>query len=138
MELRNKYKKKLAEQEERIFDFCIEFAINHNIVLDWNDPAGFTILYISQCERFYENIKLFPELKNNPNLVNMKDSDMDIEKRKYIQEVSYVEKVYSKDHFCYRCKEKKISIEKKQLRSLDEGFTTVYTCDACGWTRKEN
>jgi len=126
-----------AKFEKQVYNECFKFAMNNDLSLDWLSQCGIKQYYIAQCERVKENLKLFPLLMGVDNII-MSDLAMNKSLEVFNSRATYIQKKYSKDHTCGRCKEKKILISKMQTRAADEGHTVIFTCDNCGFTRREN
>jgi DNA-directed RNA polymerase subunit M/transcription elongation factor TFIIS len=130
--LRDKFQNLLGvEVEKVVYKYvynCMKHVPND---LDWNNP-NFVNRYISECVRFYENGITSPD-----QITGFRDIDLSSARRGYVKEVRFRERNYS-DIRCGKCKQFTVRFEKKQLRSLDEGTTTVYLCDTCGNSWREN
>lgn len=136
---RSDYKLILGEKfEKQIFEHCYKYAMNNNLSLDWLNVCGIRQYYLVQCERIRCNLEQFPNLLEVDNIMNLSDAKMNPKYDIYNVKVTFIDRVYSKDHKCGRCGKKTIILSKIQLRAADEGHTNVQTCDKCGWSKREN
>lgn len=125
--------------EPVIFKYCYHAAEKKGIELDWN--GLFANYYLFQAERIIKNIELFPKFFQTveaEHIMDYKDSDINPELQKYNINVESKQRAINLDYTCGKCKNIGVYIEKKQLRSLDEGKTTVFTCAKCYNTWREN
>lgn len=125
--------------EPFIFEHCYYTAEKKGIELDWNKL--FANWYQVQCDRIIKNIELFPEFfkKAEPEkIMQYKDVDFNPEYSKYIVSVTSKQRAINLDFTCGKCKNIGVYVEKKQLRSLDEGKTSVFTCAKCYNVWREN
>ncbi len=127
------------EYEKYIFKHSYLEAEKKRIELDWN--GLFLNWYYAQAFRIINNIKKFPEVfmsLNPEELMELKDTDINEELQKYQHNIKKKQKAINMDYTCQKCKNQGVYIEKKQLRSLDEGKTSIFTCVKCQFNWREN
>ena len=142
--------------EKGLYNYCINFSNNNNIVKKWENPI-FKKIYLSKGFRIYSNIvpnvytknvyllKKILENKINPESVaNMKFYELDpvkwkdirLQITKFHNSMFKNEVKISDNIICWKCKQKKCSYYQLQTRSADEPMTVFVTCTECGnkWT----
>ena len=140
---------KLEHLEPYILKYAYITAEQKKIPLDWN--GLFTVWYFSLARRLLRNIELNPgffEKYADPmgtynDLMYRKDIEMSqnenlIEYHKSLKDLTLRQKTACYDYTCGKCKQNGVYIEKKQIRSLDEGKTSVFTCIHCFHIWREN
>lgn len=121
-----------VEVEKRVYGYVYQTLKTTPHELDWNN-RNFVNRYIAECVRFYEN-----GIVDASSITGFSDTELSNVHHHRIRHVQVRKREYSKDLVCGRCKETTVRFEKKQLRSLDEGTTTCFTCDTCGNEWREN
>ncbi len=128
-----------GDLETHIFKYCYDEAIKREIILDWD--GLFKDWYFINVHRIVSNIKLFPEVFKNlkyEEIMQKKDSDFNVEYKKYNIEVKRRQREINTDYTCKKCKNIGVYVDKIQKRSLDEGKTNVFECSKCHYTWYEN
>lgn len=127
--------------EQQIFMFVYHKAEALHIELDWNNKV-FLDLYLINSYRIINNIKygyIEKFLEQGENVMEKKDIELsDIYKHLAIKESSSIKDKFLKDISCHGCGKYTVKMEKRQLRSQDEGFTAIFKCFSCNKVRTEN
>jgi transcription elongation factor S-II len=143
----NNYNKVASNLEKGIFNFCIKYATEKNIVKKWENDY-FIHIYVDKLRSIYLNLpsKIIIDKINSKEikiheLAFMTHQEMHPEKWQQLiddklvrDENKYAPKIEaSTDNFtCWKCKSKKCTYYQLQTRSADEPMTTFVTCLSCG------
>ena len=136
-----------TELEKNIVDYATKEALNHKIVVKWENPS-YVQLYLDKIRSIYLNLsneKLITDLLNKeitPKiLANMTHQEMNpehwkdlIDKKSKRDANKYINNAQaSTDMFtCRKCKSKRCTYYELQTRSADEPATIFVTCLDCG------
>lgn len=136
-----------TELEKNIVDYATKEALNHKIVVKWENPS-YVQLYLDKIRSIYLNLsneKLITDLLNKeitPKiLANMTHQEMNpehwkdlIDKKRKRDANKYINNAQaSTDMFtCRKCKSKRCTYYELQTRSADEPATIFVTCLDCG------
>jgi len=140
------------EIETSIYNFCIKFCNEKNIIKKWNNNL-FKKIYIEKFLNIYQNLSPDQYVKNDYLINKIMDNKIKIaqlskikhyniypEKWKKIRHLinrinnnMFISEYQVSDNFkCGRCKQKKCYYYNLQTRSADEPMTTFVTCINCG------
>ena len=127
--------------EQQIFIFVYHRAEDLHIELNWNNKL-FLELYQINAYRIINNIKygfIKKYLENGENVMSKKDIELsDMHAHLIIKESNSVSEKFLKDIPCNKCGKFTVKMQKKQVRCIDEGFTAIFRCHSCNYSRTEN
>jgi len=140
----NKFTKLLTKEkaellEDNIFHKIYNIACRDKIKLFW-DNYKFYSLYVNECIRIYDNMKLNKLLCDDYDKLHLYN-DLELNNKMEIyNKKNYIEydiKI-SNEITCFKCKLNQVFIVSKQKRCIDEGMSFIYTCKNCGNSWSEN
>jgi len=145
---------KLVEEIERgVFNFCIRYANDNNIVKKWTNPDFYNLYKFKSISvinnldpnSYIGNKKLIKKVKKgditpeNLSFINVKELfpelwDDLLRKKEEEDKLKFEpEPIATTDMFkCGKCKQRKCTYYQLQTRSADEPMTTFVSCLNCG------